>query len=41
MCNIWEELPAQASVRTHLTSTIDPKEKAELLVAISHFKQKQ
>jgi hypothetical protein len=32
-CTIWDD------VRTYLTSTIDPKEKAALLVAIAHFKK--
>lgn len=33
LCTIWED------VRTYLTSSIDPKEKAELIVAIAHFKK--
>jgi len=32
LCAIWDD------VRTYLTSTIDPKEKAALVVAISYFK---
>jgi hypothetical protein len=32
-CTIWDD------VRTYLTSRIDPKDKTELLVAISHFKK--
>jgi len=36
MCaTIWDD------VRTYLTSAIDPKEKAALLIAISHFKKKE
>lgn len=33
MCTIWDD------VRTYLTSTINPKEKAALLAAIAHFKE--
>ena len=31
----------QASIRTYLTSTIDPKEKSVLIVAISYFKKEE
>lgn len=34
-CTIWND------VRTYLTSQIDPKEKVELIIAISHFKNKE
>jgi len=35
MCTTWDD------VRTYLTSTIDPKEKSALLVAISYFENKE
>jgi hypothetical protein len=35
VCSIWDD------VRTYLTSSIDPKEKAALLAAIAHFKKKE
>jgi hypothetical protein len=35
LCSIWDD------VRTYLTSSIDPKEKAALLAAIAHFKKKE
>ena len=34
-CPIWDD------VRTYLTSTIDPKEKSVLIVAISYFKKEE
>lgn len=34
-CTIWDD------VRTYLTSTIDPKEKAALLAAIAHFRKEE
>ncbi len=33
MCTIWDD------VRTYLTSSIDPKEKASLIISIAHFKK--
>ncbi len=35
LCTIWDD------VGTYLTSQIDPIEKASLMAAISHFKQKE
>jgi hypothetical protein len=33
LCTIWDD------IGTYLREQIDPKEKAELLVAITHFKK--
>jgi len=35
LCSIWDD------VRTYLTSSIDPKEKAFLKIAFAHFKKKE
>jgi len=35
LCTIWDD------VGTYLTSSIDPKEKASLIIAFAHFKKEE